>query len=83
MSASTPSAFSIQSPILAGAGIPGRPNLSRNGTSLASGISSVRFSPQPPPPIVVRGAEDFFVGEAFSNPFICDMCVERETVFQM
>lgn len=83
MSASTPSAFSIQSPILAGAGVPGRPNLSRNGNSLASGVSSVRFSPQPPPPIVVRGAEDFFVGEAFLGPPQRDICTEWLTVFQM
>ncbi|KAI0085611.1 hypothetical protein BDY19DRAFT_964785 [Irpex rosettiformis] len=60
MSASTPSAFSIQSPVLAGAGIPGRPTLTRNGNGLGS-ASSVRFSPQPPPPIVVRSVEEYFV----------------------
>lgn len=57
-SASTPSFSIIQSPILAGSGIPGRPKVTKNG--LSSG-SSVRFSPPPPPPPMVRGAEDYFV----------------------
>lgn len=61
MSASTPSAFSIQSPVLAGAGIPGKPNLTRNGNSLGS-ASSMRFSPPPPPPPVIRGVDDYFIG---------------------
>ncbi|KAI0803075.1 hypothetical protein BC629DRAFT_1591169 [Irpex lacteus] len=60
MSASTPSAFSIQSPVLAGAGIPGKPNLTRNGNSLGS-TSSMRFSPPPPPPPVIRGVDDYFI----------------------
>jgi hypothetical protein len=79
MSVST-SAFSTKSPILAGAGIPGKPKIARNGNGLGS-ASSLHFSPPPPPPPVVRGAEDYFVGEillVFRRRSNADSCLDVE-----
>jgi len=60
-SASTPSAFSVQSPVLAGAGIPGKPKPKNGQANSLNSAGSMRFSPPQPPPTAIRGAEDYFV----------------------